>query len=265
MKACFLVTAGIAILASFSAEGAIHYEFQQVKSSSTPGSKPVVLIGTATIDGVKSRVNVQEGSSSGVGRYIVTTNGGLDYSVVDPESESYIVRQRGEAARGVQALGVQIDKMKIDQEYLGSGPKIAGYPTEHYKLTANYDVSISFGGFDLKQHVVATIEKYTTLAFGDVAPTFFESTPSTGNAEIDKLIEAETTKVPGFPLKQRISIVSTLDERALPRASMIEVAPSRQRVTELTVSSIGRVDPDPASFRVPVRFQRVDGASSTGY
>lgn len=258
MNARYLITAAIAALFTISADGGIHYEFHQVKSSSTPGAKPVILIGAATIDGPKSRVEVREGSSSGVGQYVVTTNGGTEYAVVNPESQSYTVRHSGEVAQGVQALGVTVRNMKIEQEYLGSGPQIAGYPTEHYKITANYDVAVNVGDLSLEQHVVATIEKYTTLAFGDVAPAFFGAPPTTGNSEIDVLIEAETTKIPGFPLKQAITVVSTLDESTLPQSSLIQVQPSRQRKTEMTVTAIGRVDPKPGLFRIPVEFERLD-------
>lgn len=243
---------------ALSASAGIRYEFQQVKQSSKPGVTPIVLIGEAIIDGDSSRVEYKEGSTMGAGQYIVTTNGGAETTFVDPATETYITRSNRGGASGIDRLNLEIENFRSNHQMLGTGPSIAGFPTEHHRVTLNYDLVVSIGQLKLKQKIETVIDKYTTLAFGDVATAFFgQQLPSTGNPQIDQVIEAEIRDVPGLPLKQSVRMTSTADDSKL-AGSQIQVERQQVQTTESTVTKIERIGVKPGVFQIPVTYTRVE-------
>lgn len=249
-------------LTPLAAEGAVRYEFQQTTRTEPSRENNKVVVGSVYLDRGMSRVDYAKESTVGAGTWVIARNGGRDTIYVDPASRTYLSRTRGDLAETISGVQLQVSNLKIDRQNLGSGPVIAGYPTDHHRLTATYDVSISLGPVPLVQHVSTVIDKWTTPAFGDAGSEFFRGgAPRTGNAEIDRLIEAETLEVPGFPLRQVTTITTEVSEKNLPRSSQIQIDRSRRQVTEMTVTRIGRAESDPSLFQIPSGYRPIDAAA----
>ena len=267
MRTIILASVIISLVSPLAAQtGAIRYEFQQVTKSDPPTERAKIIVGSVYLDQGMSRVDYAENSTSGAGTWVIARNGGRDSIYVDPKSRTYLVHSAPELSESLRGVELQISKLKLETTELGTGPVIAGYPTDHFRITASYDVSISLGPIPLIQHVQTTIDKWTTQAFGDVGSHFFggKNLPRSGDPGIDQLIEAETTEAPGFPLRQVTTITTTLSESNLPKRSQIEVPRSRRQSTELLVSKVGRVASTPELFQIPAGYTPLDQSSLLG-
>ena len=140
---------------------------------------------------------------------------------------------------------------------LDDGKVIAGIPTDHYRLTMTYDISVTFRSMPLKQSVRTIIDKWSTVRFGDIADVAFGSPVQTGNDKIDELISAETTKIKGFPLRQMVSI-TTINNTGQTLGSKLVVPTTRTKTRETTVTAISEMAADDKMFRVPKGYQRTD-------
>jgi len=230
--------------------GAIQYEFTHVTRTNSQHNSNLRLVGKAVIDGDRSRVDYLAESTRGAGQYVISTDGARELVIVDPQTRTYLVRQASDASRNLRTLGVEIANLKVDFDNLGAGPNIAGYPTNRYRLTMSYDITVNVGALPLKQRVQTVIEKWTTNAFGDISPAFFSnSTYDTGDPELDKIIESETTRIPGFPLKQEIGVTSHLLDRGVDASKA-----SRNQVTQIVVTRIGSTTVNDSMFQVPASF-----------
>src|SRR5205814_6621174 len=112
---------------------------------------------------------------------------------------------------------------------LDDHPVFAGVPTDHYRLTLNYDITLMMGTIVLRQNVHTTVDKWTTVMFGDVSETFLaNSSVRTGNPKLDEIIQLETTKIKGFPLRETTQIVTT-DTRSAASTALAQSGFSRTR------------------------------------
>jgi hypothetical protein len=120
------------------------------------------------------------------------------------------------------------------------------------------------GELKIKQGVVTTIDKWTTSAFGDVAEMMLATgSGRTGDPSIDQLIDAETTAVKGFTLRQLTTIVTTIKDLPRQARSVVKVQPTRKQSSEFLVTSAKIVNADPSLFKVPAGYRKVDQDRAT--
>lgn len=260
-----LAFAVILLVASQPVFAAVQYEFRQRTESDSQLKKPVTIVAKAVIDGNLSRVDYLDGSSVGAGSYVISNGATHDLTVINPKKKTYATRHLEKVEQN-QTLTLKISDPKIDFKDLGQGPAIAGYSTHHYRLVARYNVSIKVGSLDLEQTVETTVEKWTTSVFGDVAMAFFANDPAkTGNPELDKLIDAEIGKIPGFPLRQIVTVTARLKDETLARHSQLRINPTRTQRTEMIVTKVGRANVSADTFQIPAGYTDVsrdaDGAA----
>lgn len=266
MRNIFVTLLALAVAGPLiGAPGAIRYEFQQVRQFDSPNERNVFLVGTVVIDDGMTRTDYGPESSAGAGTWVISRRGGRDMIIVDPETKSYFVRQPLSFAEAMKTVNMELSKLKVDTRLIGSGPMLAGYPTEHHRITVTYDIAIQLGSIPLVQHVETVIDKWTTLAFGEIAPgNLLLNLPQIGDPTVDKIIEAENTGVPGFPLRQVTSVTTRVSDRHRTRSSKLEVERSRRQTTELRVTKIGRVDPDPSLFSIPAGYRKIENVARSG-
>ncbi len=172
-KILLAAVAAILAIPAIGASGPIRYEFQQITKMDPPTQQPKVVVGSVYLDEGRSRVNYSKESTSGAGTWVIARHGGRDMIYVDPESKTYLVHANPELSESLRGVDFQITNLSLDTKNLGPGPVVAGYPTDHFRVTAKYEVSISLGPVPLVQHVETVIDKWTTDAFGDVSALYF--------------------------------------------------------------------------------------------
>lgn len=262
-----IVAAALLLLTSSSATAAVKYTFRQSTRTDFQSIPRSETVGHAIIDGDRSRVDFPGKSFYGEDAYVISKDGSKHLTVVDPTKKTIAEIDVTAVAAALGSSRLTISNLKTDLQKLPDQISIAGVPTEHYRLDMSYDVSLMVGQIELKQNVHTVIERWTTDAFGPVSDIFLAAgLPRTGNPQLDAIIDAEATKTKGLPLKQLVTITTTMpiDRRKKPQTkSELQVNPTRRQMSEMLVSDVKVISADPSIFDVPTTYRRLDGTSLT--
>jgi hypothetical protein len=246
------------IFVAFPSFAAVRYDFIQRSQSDIEQARPTNLTGTAVIEGDHSRVDFLTGDLYPPGTYCISTNGSRTLLFVDPLRKSYTEVNSVAVAAAVGNSNITVANLKSESQKLEDHPTIAGVSTEHYRLTITFDMTLQFRSMPLRQSVRTEIDKWTTIEFGDVSDGFLTAGAfRTGNQQLDEVIDLETNKVRGFPLKQTVKITTRNLQGVLP-TSKLGLSEVRTQSRELLVTSIKRVTAEPAAFVMPAGYRRND-------
>jgi hypothetical protein len=249
-----LLTVALAIFA-LPAFAAIQYDFIQ-KNTTEDIIRPVTdVTGRAIIDGARSRVEYLGGNTYPPGTYVLSTDGARRLYFVDPEKKSYTEFSTSGISTALATNNLKIENFTSDVETLPDRTKIAGVETTHYKVSMKYDVTLTVQGIALKQHVTTNIEKWTSDAFAEIDLAFASEPLLTGNEPLDKLIDTEMARAPGFPLRQIVTVRTSYD---VPIRTKINAPNTRTMTRETLITSIGEAKVDPSMFVLPPTFRRAD-------
>lgn len=242
-----------------TATAAVQYEFHQTTQSDIESIPNGEFSGKAIIDGDRTRVDFLSGNTYPPGTYVITHNGSRQQTWVDPTKQSYVDVNAGTVAAAIGSSRISISNKKIDVAQMPDHPMIAGIPTDHFRMTISYDITVPFGTIPLKQTVSTVIDKWTTQAYEGVVDSFFSSGGiHTGNPDIDDLVQAENTRIKGFPLRETVNI-TTINDTARPTSTQIPIARTHTQTRELTITSIQALaDVPPTLFQVPTGFHKAN-------
>jgi hypothetical protein len=248
-----LVTAA---LFAFPALGAVQYEFVQKNTTPDAVNPTTELTARATVDGERSRIDFVGGTLYPPGTYVLSTDGQRRLLFVDPAKEWFTEVNTTSFATAIGSSNIRITNVKSSLETKDDRPLIAGLATEHTRLTLTYDISVTVKSLPLKQHVRTEIDTWSTPHFAAAAASSFTSALRTGNPEIDAVLDIETTKVRGFPLRQSVTTRTIAD--LPPSRSELQVPTTKTIVREMWVTSIRETSAEPSMFVVPVTYRRAD-------
>jgi hypothetical protein len=245
-----------------AAGAAIHYDFQQITRSDVGGQPATEFTGRAVIDGDRSRVDIIGGNAYTPGVYVISTNGSRRMTFVDPLKKIYADINAGGVAAGVGASNIDVENLNHAVNKLDDHPVYAGVPTDHYRLTMTYDITLTIGTIVLRQTVHTTIDKWTTVMFGDVAENFLANSGiRTGNPKLDQIIDLETTKIKGLPLRETTQTTTTDARPGDPNSELArQGAYNRTRTStrEMTVTSIRQAEVAPNTFVIPMNYRKAE-------
>ncbi len=260
MRWVLLVTA-LLVAAVQGVFGAVQYDFRQSTRSDFESMPATEMTGRGVLDGDRSRIEFLSGNAFPVGSYMITTNGSRIVTFVDPTKKTYVDVNASAVASTLGMRQITISNKKVKLTHLDDHLVFAGFPTDHYQLTLDYDITVAFGSIPLTQTVHETIDKWVTQAFGDVGEEFLSAgAMHTGNPELDDLVSLENTKIKGFPLKEITNISTTMHRENIPGSKLSEVfRPTRTQTKELTITSIQPKASVPDSlFLVPASYHKPD-------
>jgi hypothetical protein len=241
------------------ADAGVTYDFRQISQSDFQNSSDREVTGTVLVEGDRSRVNLKKGSGHPVGTYIISRSDSPMLFIVDPLNKRFTEVDTSKITNAIGSDRVQISELKTDVSKLPDHPLIAGLPTDHYRVTASYKITVMFGSLPLQQSVVTTIDKWVTLAFRDITDLGTSRNGlKTGNASVDALIDAELTKVKGFPLRQVTTIQTTMKEAGNSVRSKLDLKPTRRQTTEVVITRIENAKLHPSLFEVPATYAKAD-------
>lgn len=250
-----LVTVAL-VLVPITSNAAIQYEFTQ-KNTSAASVDPVTdLTARAIVDGEKSRVDFLGGTLYPPGTYVISTDASRRLTFVDPSKQWFTEFDTASIASAIGSSSIRIANFKSSFETRDDRPIIAGHATEHSRLTMRYDIMVTVKGMILTQHVQTDVDTWATADFAAQHGNTFLNSMRTGNPEIDRLLDAETLKVKGFPLRQTVTTRTVAD---LPNTrSEIKTPSSKTIVREMWVSSIREAIADPSVFMLPAGYRRAE-------
>jgi len=250
--------------------GAVEYDFRQTTTSQIEAVPSSDFTGHAIIDGDRSRVEFRTGNFANPGIYLISTNGSRNQVWVDPGKKSYLELDTGGVANVIGTTHLKLANKKVDSVLRDDHPLIAGVRTDHYTLNISYDITLYMGALPVTQSVVEVIDKWTTIAFGDVAESYLSGGGlKTNNNELDELISQETTKIKGFALRQTAAI-TTISRSGTVEGSALKVNRTVTQQSDFEVTSISprlSVASDlfviPAGYRKALPLQTDDGRQPT--
>jgi hypothetical protein len=253
----------ILLLAAWTtASAGIEYEFHQTTRSEVDGIPASDVGAKAVIDRDRSRIDYLSGTLYPPGSYVISLDSSRRMIFVDPATKTYSEVNTARVATVMGGQQVSVKNLKIDVQILNDHPIIAGYPTDHYRVHTSYDLTMMMATIPLTQAVNTVIDKWTTGAFGDVADTYLAGgAPRTGNADLDQIIDAETSKTKGFPLRQVFAITTGGFGQQKDPNTKIHVGVRRQ-TADMTVTSIRSVDVHPSQFQVPADYKKAESSHS---
>lgn len=256
------ILAILILLACTSAFAALEYEFHQTTQSEVDGIRGVEVGARAVIDGDKYRVDYLSGTLYPPGSYVISLEGSRRMIYVDPGTKTFTEVSTARVATAMGGQQLSVKNIKVDVQKLDDRPIIAGYPTEHFRVQTSYDITMQMVNMPLTQSVNTVIDKWTTNAFGDVANAFLSTSAiKTGNPDLDQIVDAETSKIKGFPLRQTFSITTSgFGQQKDPNAK-VHVGVRRQ-AADLTVTSIRTVASNASTFAVPAGYKQAESSQN---
>jgi hypothetical protein len=250
-----LVTVALALVA-VSSNAAIQYEFTQ-KNTTAASVEPVTdLSARAIVDGDKSRVDFLGGTLYPPGTYVISSDASRRLTFVDPAKQWYTEFDTASVASALGTSNIRISNFKSSLETRDDRPVIAGHVTEHSRLSMRYDITVTVKGLPLMQHVETEVDTWATTDFAAQHASTFLSSMRTGNPDIDRLLDVESLKLKGFPLRQTVTTRAVAN--LPPSRSELKVPATKTIVREMWVSSIRETQADPSLFILPASYRRAD-------
>ncbi len=196
-------------------------------------------------DGPKAKIEFTGGTTGEnmpQGSYMLTRDGGTTLYLVNPGEKSYMKINPGQIASSVGQVmdatrgfvNMTFSNPSVERLEDKKGSVIHGLPTRHVKTKTTYTVETVIFGRKSVSNVAREDEMWITTALKDPGLNLWtqQRGMKTGNAEIDKLIELETSKFEGFPLRT-VSVTRTSDARGRQ-----ETATTTYEITEIKHTSI---------------------------
>ena len=192
-------------------------------------------------DANKARVEFTEGHGpmAGEGGYLITKDAGKTFYMVSPKEKTYTKWDMDAMMGMAGAMGgmmkMQISDPKVEKLLDEAGEPLLGYPTRHYKFHTAYRMSMNVMGFKNDMTIDKEEETWTTTKL-DISAlgAWFNQMPKTQNADLDKLVQAEKSKMSGLPLKM-LTVQTTTDSQG--KATVTHTA---MNITE--IKKIGSAD-----------------------
>jgi hypothetical protein len=256
---------GVALLlVAHAAFAAVQYEFFQTSRSDADMASATDFQARAVLDGTRMRVDFISGNAYPPGTYAIANDTARKLYFIDPTQKSYTELNLLAVASAIGTSNIVISNFVPTVTKMDDRKLIAGLTADHYRLTMTYDITVTKKTVPLKQSARITIDKWTTLAFGEIGLGVNGQMLQTGNAQIDELIATELTRIKGFPLKESIQVVTITPMKKQIQGSDLKVPATRTRTREMTVTAIRHIEADAALFMVPAEYTRVDFAKQPG-
>jgi Domain of unknown function (DUF4412) len=198
------------------------------------------------------------------GTYILTSNGGKDLYLVNPEEKSYakwsldgMMKLIGGMMNGLgPLLKIELGDPKVEKLLDEDGGEVAGASTRHLQYRTRYSMKVRVLGISSNSEVDSVEDLWLASKWTDAGLGVWlrADPPRTGNAGFDKLIDASRERGAGFPLKS--TIVSTTTQSKGKRQT---VTRTTTEVTELKSASV----PD-STFALPAGYSEVAPPAAPG-
>ena len=214
----------------------------------------------AQLDGDQARLEFR---SSGnpimtAGTYLLTRDGGATFVLVNPKEKTYakfdLAGMMGAVGGMMNAMGgmvkMKVGDPKVEKLLEEDGGKVAGLATRHYRFRTGYTMEMTIFGRANRSSTLTEEDVWATDEIPAQMGTAWRrwADHKLGFGELDKLVEAEKSKMVGMPLRR---IASTTQTDAAGKSTQTKVT---TEVTELDLhASI------PASaFAIPSGYEETD-------
>lgn len=230
-----------------------------VPTPSGPGTRVQALNGILRFDGEQGRQ-----SASGSGAYTIVNPAAKTISIVMPSSRQYIEMNWGDstgqamgAMAAMMAATTVVSDIQVSGSALGGGGSVNGYNTNRYRITTSYaEVQGSASG----QRKVRMVEEFwVTSNLRDIPDPMEAFTRAFGGSNgmpqlggtmaelMRRRGDAQRGLFRGLPIKSVVRTSSTERDGT-----------TQEEVSTTEIVDLKRIDVDPAAFRVPAGYAKMD-------
>src|SRR6185369_10831412 len=185
------------------------------------------------------------------GTYLISSDGGDTVYLVNPAEKTFtrwdvsgMIQNMANMMRTFRGeMMVRFEEPKVEKLLDEKGPSMQGLPTRHFRYRTSYKASLG------DTETIATVMEediWTTSAIQEPGvKAFLDKRPSTGDEQLDRILTAEMSKVPGFPLKRTTSTQTQTRKQTTVTRSEMEIV------------ELKNVDTPEMMFSIPKGFTEV--------
>jgi hypothetical protein len=251
----------LALALALPCSAGIHYQ-AVTETEDAAGKTASTIRVEGWVSGESAKVAFVESAGNPItkqGTYLVTKDGGRTLFLVDPEEKTYaawdlqaMVGMAGALMTGMgPLLKVEFTPPKVEKLAEQDGGAIAGLPTRHSRFRTSYGMTVKVLGMGNSSDVVSEQDIWATDRLQDIGLGVWlrADPPRTGNADLDRLIAAEATKVQGFPLK-----MVTVNTSTAKKGNKTTTTRSTMEVTRLDTQA----EVPTAAFEIPAGYEQIE-------
>lgn len=248
------------LLAGLAAEARAGFHYKATtRTESTAGRGMGDVKVEGWVEGDKAKVEFRESGNPVFpkGGYLITKDGGQSMFLVDPSEKTYMrfdLRAMMGAAGGMMEgmgplLKFDVSNPKVEKLGEEDGGQILGYPTRRHRYRTSYSMTVKVFGMGRAQAIVSEDDVWMTDKLSDKAfGVWLRAEPlRTGNAQLDKLIDAETSKAQGFALK-----------RVMTQTATDKGGKATKTTTTMTVDLLESANPPASAFEIPAGYEETE-------
>jgi hypothetical protein len=180
------------------------------------------------------------------GTYLISNDGGETVYLVKPSQRTSelwdvngMVSNMADMMRTFRTeMKVRFEEPKVEKLLEENGPVMHGMSTKHFRFRTSYKAYVEI--FD-KQTISTVMEEeiWTTSDIKEPGiKAFLEKHPSTGDEQLDRILEQEMSKVPGFPLKRTTSTQTETEKRTTVSRTEMEIVELKTVTTPRSLFTI---------------------------
>lgn len=202
------------LLVVLQGEAGVSYTTVTRSEGGGPGGNAADMTSKVSVEGSSARMEVIESRNPmlAAGTYLVTQDAGKLMYLVNPKDKTYatwdmekLMASAGDMMNAMKGMmDMQIVSPKVETLLDEAGPTLLGLPTRHYKLKTTYTTVMTIMGMKQETKTEIHDEVWATDAFKDAGMAAWKNMQGlkTGNASLDKLMQAQLAQVKGYPVKK---------------------------------------------------------------
>ena len=186
------------------------------------------------------------------GAYLLTRDAGNTLYLVNPKDKTYakydLDAMMSMAGGVMKMMNLEVSEVKVEKLEEHPGTPVAGIPTVYSKYRTSYRQTMSFMMMKQDNRVEEINEVWSAPSLVEKAlGVWLKPTPKkTGVESFDRLIAAEMSKIPGFPLKVR-TVTTTTDKKGKTQTTTVTM-----EVTTLQAMPVPE-----STFALPADYKEV--------
>jgi hypothetical protein len=243
----------LTLFVAASVQAGVTYQFDSVST----GVGEQHMRGAVKAEGAKVRVDIARGDKTFFkdGSVVLSTDGGKTLTVADMKARSYYILNLNDLLASASAMlqqfgGVfQLDvrNPRVVVRDRGAAGRIESYAVRKSTVDSSYEVAMKAVGQKKAIRMQMTTEVWWTDRLPPEFTNFLQLRGvRTGVPAVDKLLEAQTSAIKGFPLKQVTTTRVFMGGDPL-------VTTSTSTVTALRQATIA-----PSEFVIPAGFKKTE-------
>jgi hypothetical protein len=246
-----IVLALVMLLAGPALFAGATYKFRSV----TTGVASQTIEGVVKTEGGKVRMELTSGD--GVlfknGAVVLSNDGGRTLTVAESATKSYYQLDLADLLGGAGAVTKQFGDLvkfdvrnpKVNVKNAGSAGTLEGFPAQRSTVDSSYEMVINAMG----QNMTMKMNNATEVWWTDRVPAEYANVlqqrgVQTGIEAIDKMLQAQTSSIKGFPLKQVTTTTVVMNGQEM------------KTTTTSTVSAFKQAKFGAAEFAVPAGYKK---------